>query len=686
MFLHDELPWRSRRTDTAAKPERISTTIGPVTKRTILLLAAISVLFITVKRCAAAGGVYSVWMANYNGPAVGDDGIAIAVDAIGNVYVAGADTGVGTGHDGVVVKYSPAGAQLWIARYDGPGHGSDQLSAIALDSSANVYVTGYDTGVDPGNAYVTIKYDTNGQQLWVARYKGPGNGAHQAAAVGVAADGSVYVTGSSPGAGSDYDYATVKYDAYGNQQWVARYDGPGHALDEATALALDDDGNVYVTGQSAGVGVNYDYATVKYDSAGNQIWVARYNGPAGLGDAATGIVTDAAHNVYVVGNSQGIALDSDIATVKYNSLGQQVWQARYNGPSSGDDFAAPYKSIASDSQGNVYVAGSSTGNGSGFDYATIKYDGNGQQLWASRYNGPGNARDRASALAIDGNGGVYVTGASNGLGGENDITTVAYDPAGDLVWAAQQNGPTSTTDEGNTVVADGSGNVYVAAADFITIKYSWDAVPPTFSSPSAGMDGAAHKTIGLNAQDAQSGLATVTVASASNCTVTVAGHPVGVGGTYAFVTPPRTPQPIIATKINQSQGASITVTATDAVGNVAVLDPEVLTLRIPPGANSVSRVLQVPEGEHYVTMINGDPGVRSITTLVNGRTVQMRISSNQQAATDLGRFYHHGENTVALIAHGKPGDTAVVLLADAPGKAASALPPSGSTVLTTRSW
>ena len=121
--------------------------------------------------------------------------------------------------------------------------------------------------------------------------------------------------------GGDFDYATIKYNSSGQEQWVARYNSSGNGDDVAFAMAIDGSGNVYVTGNSTGSGTADDYATIKYGASGQQQWVGRYNGPANESDGATAIAVDGSGNVYVTGYSTGLGTDYDYATVRVQRFG-----------------------------------------------------------------------------------------------------------------------------------------------------------------------------------------------------------------------------------------------------------------------------------------------------------------------------------------------------------------------------
>src|SRR2546426_53229 len=130
----------------------------------------------------------------------------------------------------------------------------------------------------------------------------------------VDAAGNVYVTGESAGIRpGPFDYATAKYDAYGRELWVARFTTPGDSFDSAVAVGVDAAGHVFVTGRTGGD----DYGTIKYDADGTELWVAFYNGPGNSTDIARALAVDAAGHVHVTGDSVGVDTDFDYATVKY---------------------------------------------------------------------------------------------------------------------------------------------------------------------------------------------------------------------------------------------------------------------------------------------------------------------------------------------------------------------------------
>jgi len=367
------------------------------------------------------------WVVRYNGPGNSwDVATAIAVDNNGNVYVTGYSYGEGTSFDYATIKYNSNGQELWVRRYNGPGNDYDVATAIAVDNNGNVYVTGYSYGRGTDDDYATIKYNSDGQVVWVARYNGPGNRDDVARAIAVDNNGNVYVTGYSYNDYTSFDYATIKYNANGQELWVRRYNGPANGNDEATAIAVDNNGNVYVTGGSYGQGTYSDYATIKYNASGQELWVRRYNAPGYYYDEARAIAVDNNGNVYVTGYSEEQGTFSDYTTIKYNSEGQEEWVRRYNGLGYYYDGAT---AIAVDNNGNVYVTGYSWGTYT--DYATIKYNSNGQELWVRRYNGPGYGYDKATAIAVDNNGNVYVTGYSWGGGGTyDDYATIKYSAVG----------------------------------------------------------------------------------------------------------------------------------------------------------------------------------------------------------------------------------------------------------------
>jgi uncharacterized delta-60 repeat protein len=417
------------------------------------------------------------WVAVYNGPANDfDRAYAIAVDTSDNVYVAGRAGLSATTFDYATIKYSPAGSELWVARYNGTANDKDEAKALAIDASGNIYVTGYSDGLGTSYDCATIKYSTDGNELWAARYNGTGNGGDIGNAIAIDSSGNICVTGSGAGSGTGYDCITIKYSADGNELWAARYNGPQNSTDEARAIAIAGSNDVYVTGYSLGSGADFDYITIKYSPDGNQLWAARYEGPANGTDLAEDIAVDSSGNVYVTGYSSGVSTGYDYTTIKYAPDGNELWIARFNGPENGSDKA---KALAIDAADNLYVTGYSASAQTDYDWVTIKYSPDGNELWMARYNSPQNGSDEAWAIAIDSNNGVYVTGSSAGADTGDDCTTIKYSPDGSVLWVAAYNGTANAADKTQAIAIGSSGNVFVTGYttgsgtdfDYATIKY-----------------------------------------------------------------------------------------------------------------------------------------------------------------------------------------------------------------------
>ncbi len=256
----------------------------------------------------------------------------------------------------------------------------------------------------------------------------------------------------------------------GAQLWARRYTGSGNGIsndDLARSVAVSPSGDtIFVTGFSTGD--TQDYATVAYNAAtGAQLWLKRYNGPAVGDDEAYSVaVSPSGETVFVTGYSAGATSGDDYVTVAYDAAtGAQLWARRYNGPGNGTDHA---RALAVSPRGDaVFVTGySAGGTATGYDYATVAYNpATGAQLWLNRYNGgAANHGGEAVSVAVSPGGGtVYVTGFSPGATSGDDYVTAAYNAAtGATVWVRRYNGSGNGTDDPVSVaVSPDGGAVYV---------------------------------------------------------------------------------------------------------------------------------------------------------------------------------------------------------------------------------
>jgi hypothetical protein len=108
-------------------------------------------------------------------------------------------------------KLGTNGASVWTNSYPQPPTAASTGTAIGVDSANNVYVTGYSSGTNSSNNIVTIKYDSNGNQIWLESYSGPNNGSAAGNAVAVDANGNVYVAGYETVSGGGTEMVLIRY-------------------------------------------------------------------------------------------------------------------------------------------------------------------------------------------------------------------------------------------------------------------------------------------------------------------------------------------------------------------------------------------------------------------------------------------------------------------------------------------
>src|SRR5215467_12178863 len=327
----------------------------------------------------------------------GGHGYAVAADPKGGmVFVAGSG--------GLFAYDAATGAQLWD---NSAGAG---LAVAVTPDGHRVFVINPVRNSDGNWDFSTAAFDTaTGKLLWARRYNGRANGDDRPVALAVRpGGGAVFVTGSSKGRTSRFDYATVAYAAAtGRQLWVSRYNGRGRSTDTPVAIAVSPrDGAVFVTGTSA-----YDFATVGYAAAtGATLWTKRYGRASGHDFASSVAVSPDGRSVFVTGASPGRTGVYDFATIAYTAAsGARMWARRYG-------HARPAAVLVSPPGGTVIVAGTSL-RPRDDSYLAVAYSAvNGRTRRVSSFGDPDfeTVFVDAAAMSPDGRS-LYMTGGAESV-------------------------------------------------------------------------------------------------------------------------------------------------------------------------------------------------------------------------------------------------------------------------------
>lgn len=411
----------------------------------------------------------TIWTRTKNGKNAGDDeAVSAVVDGSGNIFVVGSSDGGNSNMDILLLKYDAIGNRLFDTTWNSPAYFDDIPVVMTLDPGGNIIIGGNaepDT-VSGSNHYVTLKYSPAGSLLWATEYSRTG-AKHELAGLVVDAAGDIYVTGRSASLVDD-DFATVKYSgANGSQLWVQIYNS-GNGNDRATALTLDNAGDLIVTGRSKSAS-NDDFRTVKYSSAGALVWSKFYNAPANQDDRALAIGVDAANNIYVTGQSDidnSSSINYDFATVKYNSAGTQQWSKLTGSIFIQDDIPAALKVDAS---GNVFITGKSDqdpGTTDDNDWMTVMYNTGGTLMWTQFKSGTNTGNgDTPGGLFLSGSD-ILVVGSLENTGSQKDAAIIKYDASGTETFVKLFNGDGDFDESARSVIIDSNENSYTAGYVF----------------------------------------------------------------------------------------------------------------------------------------------------------------------------------------------------------------------------
>ncbi len=247
----------------------------------------------------------------------GSIGTSIALDSLNNIYIGGRcwfTFPPPNRNDFMAVKFSSSGSLIWGAK-DSIRLTDDFEEKMAIDRDGNAICTGTTTTTNGGAVgWKTVKFGSNGSLIWSEIYNDPNGGPSD-----IVTDvlGSIYLTGSTYNFQFQaHDYKTIKYNSNGDTLWVNRFAPHGGAATGPNQMAIDLLSNIYVSGLSKDSLDNYYYSTIKYNSNGLLQWLTNF--PANWGSGTEfNLIVDKNFKVYLSSSAYLQAGNLDIVTIKY---------------------------------------------------------------------------------------------------------------------------------------------------------------------------------------------------------------------------------------------------------------------------------------------------------------------------------------------------------------------------------
>lgn len=421
------------------------------------------------------------WVNRYNGPGNSFDIVSKSIiDKYNNIYVYGSSVGMGTLTDMTVIKYSNGGKEIWTARYNGTGNGTDQINSACLDKLDNFFITGFTSDSSSTINLTTVKYDSAGKIIWMKIFHDNSFLSSYGQDVAIDTLGNVLICGAvRDKIDGRYKIIYIGYSNDGNTLGKIVINENGEGDDAPVKIRIDNINNVIIAGSANTNPNNKDLFLIKFGSSFNLLWTKSINGTSNTDDYTSDIILDENNNIYLCGSINNNFTSSDYYYTKINPYGMTVWEGYYNGNGNYADIPS---SISIDSLKNTYITGyvfSDSAFGSE-DMLTLKISPGGVKIWEAQYNGLANGIDLGNSITTDNSGNVYVGGATERGFTQTTFALLKYNSSGILQWFIDYEGASVCEDFVYNVKLDIANNIYATGIslgegtdyDFTTIKYS----------------------------------------------------------------------------------------------------------------------------------------------------------------------------------------------------------------------
>ena len=299
----------------------------------------------------------------------------IAIDGSDNIYVCGR-AGSGNGHC-YVAKFNTSLTMQW--RKSLTGSGFSRFEGVGFDSSGNVYVAGFapDSSLTGPQDAVIAKYNSSGTLQW---QRGLGRTSQYTSFNRLFVDSS----GNSFACGLGHDGSSqtglvAKYNSSGTLQWHKHIKDSTYTINNASGIGTDSSGNIYVAGHANIPNEGNTIYAIKLNSSGAIQWSRTVDHVANRTEEVVGLAVNDSGDMYITGSSYvNNASYTDGIIVKFNSSGALQFTRTFG--NTGSKSENLYNPVLDDSD-NLYIAGWTTdGSVGSIDLLTLKVPSDGSKV------------------------------------------------------------------------------------------------------------------------------------------------------------------------------------------------------------------------------------------------------------------------------------------------------------------